>query len=500
MEIERLAVSVRPRSAWEAVDLGVRMTRIWWRPIMLAWLSVVVPVALLIHLIIPTHPWFALLLLWWLKPLFDRIPLLVISRSVFGDVPDLATTLRALPQALRNGWLFALTFHRATRARSFTLAAIQLEGLRGAALSARQRVLRHRSLGVAAMLQLTCLFFELAVLICLYLMVLILVPPFEVSAAWEGIRDDTHFGYNWLHNALSLAAVAMVEPFYVGAGFSLYINRRVELEGWDLELIFRKIARRFEANRDRTGGGGSLAAMLLLGLLVGGSATATRAEHLPASESKATITDVLEDSEFDTTERETRWLPRFDGDFKCDGSDNSEESGFPGLGLILASGMRWLLLIALVCGIALLLTKIRVGRGRRRSDPEEVLPEVVAGLDIRPESLPDDVIEAARARWRDGDPRAALSLLYRGALAHLVRSRSLTLSESDTEGECLKRVRSTQQGGIVDAFASLTGAWQRIAYAHDAPSQERFDDLCGAWSPLLRDPRSENASSAGDPS
>jgi type IV secretory pathway TrbD component len=36
------------------------------------------------------------------------------------------------------------------------------------------------------------------------------------------------------------AAVAFVEPFYVAAGFGMYLNRRVELEAWDIEQEFRR--------------------------------------------------------------------------------------------------------------------------------------------------------------------------------------------------------------------------------------------------------------------
>ncbi len=35
------------------------------------------------------------------------------------------------------------------------------------------------------------------------------------------------------------AAVLVVEPFFVGAGFAMYLNRRVELEAWDIEQEFR---------------------------------------------------------------------------------------------------------------------------------------------------------------------------------------------------------------------------------------------------------------------
>jgi hypothetical protein len=34
-------------------------------------------------------------------------------------------------------------------------------------------------------------------------------------------------------------AVLLVEPFFVGAGFAMYLNRRVELEAWDIEQEFR---------------------------------------------------------------------------------------------------------------------------------------------------------------------------------------------------------------------------------------------------------------------
>ena len=36
------------------------------------------------------------------------------------------------------------------------------------------------------------------------------------------------------------AAVAFLEPLYVAAGFGMYLNRRVELEAWDIEQEFRR--------------------------------------------------------------------------------------------------------------------------------------------------------------------------------------------------------------------------------------------------------------------
>jgi hypothetical protein len=41
--------------------------------------------------------------------------------------------------------------------------------------------------------------------------------------------------------ASSYAVVLLfLEPFYVAGGFALYLNRRAELEAWDIEQEFRR--------------------------------------------------------------------------------------------------------------------------------------------------------------------------------------------------------------------------------------------------------------------
>ena len=66
METERIQVAVRPRGGWEAVDLGFRMARHWWRPIFGAWILIVLPVAIVLNTVLYESPWLAALLLWWL--------------------------------------------------------------------------------------------------------------------------------------------------------------------------------------------------------------------------------------------------------------------------------------------------------------------------------------------------------------------------------------------------------------------------------------------------
>jgi hypothetical protein len=70
--------------------------------------------------------------------------------------------------------------------------------------------------------------------------------------------------------ALPTLAMAAVEPVYVAAGFGLYLNRRVQLEAWDLEQAFRQLGQRA---RNRAG-------QVLLALLLAFAGWHLRAQAL----------------------------------------------------------------------------------------------------------------------------------------------------------------------------------------------------------------------------
>src|SRR3546814_4264970 len=87
MKLESLRVELRPRSPWEAVELGSALVRRNAAAIWFPWLLLVGPVFVAVNLaaLAVDRIWIAWLAMWWLKPLFDRIPLFVLSRAVFGE-------------------------------------------------------------------------------------------------------------------------------------------------------------------------------------------------------------------------------------------------------------------------------------------------------------------------------------------------------------------------------------------------------------------------------
>ena len=110
-----------------------------------------------------------------------------------------------------------------------------------------------------------------------------------------------------------------------------------------------------------------------------------------------------------------------------------------------------------------------------------LLPSFVNELDIRPESLPADIAAAARALCQRGELRAALSLLYRGALSRLVHDRLVPILGSSTEGECVRLAARVLPAAGSAYFERLVAAWQTEVYAGRAADAGVVAALCGEF-------------------
>lgn len=275
MRIERLDVVLRARSAWEAMELGSALVRrhagAIWKP----WLLFTLPLFALLNLgaWAIDQIWLAGLLLWWLKPVLDRIPLFVISRGVFGDVPRVRDTLRA---QWRWGWgpMFGyLTWRRLSPARTVFLPLELLEGASAEQQRQRRRTLGGAVYGHALLLASVCWHFELMLCLACIAAILMFVPvdllPETLRAAWALIGEENPAWADIGLNFFGWLAMTVIEPFFVGAGFGLYLNRRTELEAWDVEMALRRL-------RERLSGAAPL--LLLALVLLGAPAAALRAQ------------------------------------------------------------------------------------------------------------------------------------------------------------------------------------------------------------------------------
>ena len=136
MEISRTRIALRPRHAWEAADLGLIMLRLGWRAIYAPVAAVVGFVAVIVFVAVSqlklsadAHVYIAVGALGWMKPLYDRLVLSVLSEAVFGETPPVLRTLFRLPRLFGAGLWWQLTLGRLDLARSFRLPIWQLEGV-----------------------------------------------------------------------------------------------------------------------------------------------------------------------------------------------------------------------------------------------------------------------------------------------------------------------------------------------------------------------------------
>ena len=177
------------------------------------------------------------------KPWLDRTILFVLSRAAFGQ----ATTPRDLWRAQRQVWwrqlLFTLTVRRLSPWRSLTQPVYQLEGLSHSQAAARVRQIRRGAaparrcmvtLGVRAgrdgadRWRLLSLVFWFA------------PAGYAAGSSASCLPASRSAALRAVVAVAYALAVLFLEPFYVAAGFAMYLNRRAELEAWDIEQEFRR--------------------------------------------------------------------------------------------------------------------------------------------------------------------------------------------------------------------------------------------------------------------
>lgn len=148
----------------------------------------------------------------------------------------------------------------------------------------------------------------------------------------------------------------------------------------------------------------------------------------------------------------------------------------------------WVIVGLGLAALALYLTKYLGELGPRPGTAARFTPTHVRDLDIRPESLPADIGAAALALWRQAQPRAALSLLYRGMLSRLAHEHAVPVKDSSTEGDCLALARAHLPAERASYVARLVRVWQQAVYGGQEPSTAAVTELCAEFAAALSAP------------
>jgi Domain of unknown function (DUF4129) len=480
MRLEDVSAQLRPRGPWEAVDLGFALTRRHFPLIISAWMLTVVPlwVALLVLTRwVPTG--LIVFSIWWMKPLYDRVPLFILGRALFGAPPRLREVLRAWPAMLWGRFGRLMLLSRLSAHRALVMPVVDLEGQRGTGYSERAGVLKRQAGSTASALMFFAVLYELALIFGLFSFIgMATSPEGGATQLWEAFVDAAFVrGHmpGWLQSLVLggwLVALTLVELFYVGGGFGLYLNCRTHLEGWDVELAFKRLVRRL-----------GKAGVIVCAVVLAGSAGAVELEKpRPASGgadpvAQETIERVIKHPDF-TVHKAERYVSQSKGGAPTKFGNWSWLEMFGAV-------TYWALIAGAVLCVAWLIYKNRhvfnrVGTARAK-EAKPSGPRTVMGLDLSPESLPADIAAAAWELWRAGDSRGALSLLYRGSLSWLVHVARLPVRDCDTEGDCVRIARGLPEPARHEYFEHLTGQWVRVAYAAREPAASDMERLLNTW-------------------
>ena len=490
------------------MDLGVLLSQRHRRLLMASWAIMTLPVFALLTLLLWDSPSLVAFIFWWLKPAFERLPLHILSKAMFGETPTLKQALRQWPRLLKPQLLASLTWRRLSLSRSFLLPVVQLEGLSGQARQQRLQVLLQRDGGAARWLTIIGVHLESALWIGLMVLFYLLLPPqVELDWSWQTLLSAATQDWRWLEhltNAFYVMVLVVWEPIYVACGFSLYLNRRTVLEAWDIELVFRRLRQRVS--------GAALTLLLAAFLLMPTGQNLWAAEPaiapdsprllgqpLTSQASRDSIKAILDQPPFKNKETVTRY--RFGEDKPS--AENPDDGKAPEwlktlFKLLdnqrfgaLATLIEVLLWGAVIGAIGLLIWRYRAWlqafvscRPALKGKVTRPVPQQAFGLDLSRETLPADIAASAESLWQSS-PREALGLLYRALLSHLLHDYNMALKPADTEGQVLERVEQLQQPALLAFSKNLTGHWQNMAYGHRLPPAHLQQELCDGWRTLF---------------
>jgi hypothetical protein len=475
VRLDEVTAEIRPRSDWEAVDLGFAMVRRdFWRCFSVWWLALALPTAVASYFLWD-YPLLVLMLFWWAKPAGSRLVLFEISRRLFGEQPCWRAVWRELLRAWLRRFFYRFMWARFSPWLAVTMAVEDLEGLRGIGYRQRcQQVLKRGEgavMGIYFSAELIAAWLALAILG----LAKMLIPDGQGTAwqtaleAWDRTQP-LEFPLLILRTIAGCAMLAMslTDLFVTGSGFGIYLNNRTWIEGWDVELAFKRMAQRLA----------KIGLLVMMATLVCGLVNPSLAAE-PQTPT-ARMEEVKASPDF-KIHSEIRRVPK----------DKPKPPTKPwklwnfDLGPYAADLFKLCLAVILVGLLGWLIWRyrhvFRIRGNFERPDRTKLKVKTVMGMAIIPTSLPADVPTAVWNLWLQGLQHQALALLYRASISRLIEHGAIEIQESDTEGDCLRRVESTADFKHTDYFRWLTGAWSGMAYAGLIPSDEMVQQFCQQW-------------------
>ena len=266
-------------------------------------------------------------------------------------------------------------------------------------------------------------------------------------------------------------------------GFGLYINSRVETEGWDLQLLFQKFS---GAAVSKPVIKTVLAACFFIALFFGPQPFSAFADYFPSEfpqvpgQALDNLNKILSSKDFG--EEKKGWSIQF--------RDFDEPEPLPDLNLvpwlekirrIFGYGLRFFAILAIAAFFVFAVYWLRkyyrkpdIGKGRDKRK--------IYGSHLLHDAHPESLFAIAEEYFVMGFIREAWAACFSGCVEAYSRYRSLSFPADATEYGCLKLVSESlpehSAGSRQDemrGFAELVNNWILFAYGGRAPENGAFE-------------------------
>lgn len=158
--------------------------------------------------------------------------------------------------------------------------------------------------------------------------------------------------------------------------------------------------------------------------------------------------------------------------------------------------LLWILIGVVVAIAVIFIYRLLRNYQRPPQIPAANMPTHVRDLDIRPESLPDDIGSVAWQLWQQNEYRSSLALLYRGLLSRLVHIHTVPIKDSSTEAQCLELAKAHLQAAQTDYVSRALQVWQFAVYGAQLPATEIVQQLCEQFAPAMNNKKQMDMGSA----
>lgn len=467
------SLALRRRSPWEAADAGLLLWRenfVYFLPFFAVpfWIC-----AFALRLLPEQLQHYSWLALWLLKPFFDRLILHVVSVRFFAGSAGAARIFRGLGRNLWRGLIGDLLWRRFSPLRAAMMPVRTLENIRRR-IAGRRMSLKKGGLGFCFLLTVWGLALE-AVMLCgevlfVVIMAKIIQVDYRVSPGDFFAGRELFLFTAWCINYI------VTESLYVCMGFGVYLNSRVEVEGWDIELLFRRFA------------AGCKKKIILSAIIICATGIAAPEKAFTQDRGRAVAAESAGDND---APLETLRAILDSADFggwrdgwgiRWKNPKQPPATGFdaaPWMKTIRHVFAQVLQMVLLALAAALVIFLFLHFRKLKQTSIPLAGDLAINALRENAGENPALLLERARFFFTNGDMRRAWGFCAAAAIRSWTVYRGLQFPANATEYDCVELARSTEPSQDAAAFAGVLNHWIHFAYGGRLPPEGSFEAATG---------------------